>query len=105
MKQSKRLSDLIIETPRKVKTINLSHIKDYDKITEIYEHYMMGRIDDKYWYPLGGMIKAYGEFRFLMDMQIFLREKTKQRRKPLSPQWADETLNNIRKLYFEKLTV
>ena len=105
MKQSKRLSDLIIETPRKAKTINLSHIKDYDKITEIYEHYMMGRIDDKYWYLFGSMIKPYGEFRFFLDILIFLREKTMQKRKPLTQRWADETYDNMYKLYFEKLTV
>ena len=105
MKQSKRLSDLIIDTPRKVKKINLSHIKDYDKITDIYEHYMMGRIDDKYWYALGGMIKAYGEFRFFLDILIFLREKTMQKRKPLTQRWADETYDNMYKLYFEKLIV
>ena len=105
MKQSKRLSDLIIETPRKVKTINLSHIKDYDKITDIYEHYEIGREVNRFWYPLGGMIKAYGEFRFFLDILILLREKTTQKRKPLPESVAHDTYWNLYKLYFEKLTI
>ena len=99
MKQSKRLSFV------KKRNILLSDIKDYDKINEIYEHYMLGRIEDKYWFSMASMIKPYGEFRFWMDLLIFLREKTTQRRYRFSQQMADDVYKNIQTLYFEKLNI
>ena len=103
MKKSKRLSD--IGEPRKAKIINLSHIRDYDKINAIYEHYMLGRTEDRHWFTMANMIKDYGEFRFLMDILIFLREKTTQRRHRFSEAMAHDVYTNIHTLYFEKLTI
>jgi hypothetical protein len=96
MKRSKKLSDLIFDKPANVKRkgIYLSHIKDYEKIQDIYEDYLLGN-----YFTAISKIKPYGDFMFFLDLCIYLQHKYK------SELYRHSIYQHFVELYFKKLTI
>lgn len=90
MKKSKKLSEVI----RPAKVINLSHIKNYEKIQTIYDEYLQQNF-----FTVASNIKPYGEFRFFLDLLIYLRHKYR------SEHHRHYVYDHFVELYYETLTI